>query len=261
MPILDYHRHCANCSYDLCLTCCRDLRRASSVAFRGECIEVAVTCPESSEKSASDECTINFAHQFPKWKANTDGTITCGPAEAGGCGSSKLVLRRIFKINWVAKLVKSAEEMVNGCTIRNVDSLPRCPCRGNTTAESSGSSKFTHRQCSKRDSSNGNFLYFPVSEDIKHEGISHFHEHWVKGEPVIVRHTFESPLASSWDPTVIWRGIQETVDERMDENIKLKAFDCYNLSEVCFQGEPSSFMVMLLVGFICSNYYSFNEII
>lgn len=217
------------------------------------------TCLESSERSASDDCTINFVHQFPRWKANSDGTINCGPMEAGGCGSSKLVLRRIFKINWVAKLVKSAEEMVNGCTICDVDGLMRCPCTGNNTSESNWVSKFTRRQCSMRDGSDDNFLYFPLSEDIKHEGISHFHEHWVKGEPVIVRHTFECPLASSWDPSIIWKGIQETIDERMDENMKVKAFNCYNLSEVCFQHD-SSFMVIFVVGFICSNAdYSFIE--
>ncbi|CAL9106172.1 unnamed protein product [Musa acuminata var. zebrina] len=243
VPILDYHRHCTNCSYDLCLTCCRDLRRSSSVAVRGECNQgwsserskdanAVATCLESSERSASDDCTINFVHQFPRWKANSDGTINCGPMEAGGCGSSKLVLRRIFKINWVAKLVKSAEEMVNGCTICDVDGLMRCPCTGNNTSESNWVSKFTRRQCSMRDGSDDNFLYFPLSEDIKHEGISHFHEHWVKGEPVIVRHTFECPLASSWDPSIIWKGIQETIDERMDENMKVKAFNCYDLSEV-----------------------------
>ncbi|WOK96107.1 hypothetical protein Cni_G04814 [Canna indica] len=242
VPILDYHRHCANCSYDLCLICCRDIRRTSSVAFEGECLDgwsseerkavnTEATCPESSENSANDESKINFSHQFPNWKANTDGTIICGPSEAGGCGSSKLFLRRIFKINWVAKLVKSTEEMVSGCITRDV-ALPICPCEVNITSELSGLNKVTRRQCSKRDGSNDNFLYFPVARDLKHEGINHFHGHWIKGEPVVVRDTFECHLASSWDPSAIFRGIQEAIDERMDESIKVKAFSCYKLSEV-----------------------------
>ncbi|TKY44444.1 Growth-regulating factor 5 [Spatholobus suberectus] len=30
IPITDYHRRCPNCSYDLCLNCCRDLREATA---------------------------------------------------------------------------------------------------------------------------------------------------------------------------------------------------------------------------------------
>lgn len=250
MPILDYHRHCTNCSYDLCLACCRDLRRASSVPFKGEFINDWSSKRSKdvndevflSERTSCSESAINFAHQFPKWKVNTDGTITCGPAEAGGCGSSKLVLRRIFKINWVAKLVKSADEMVSGCIIRKVDSLSKCPCEVNKTCESTGLSKFTgSRQCSKRDDSSDNFLYFPLAQDIKNEGISHFYEHWVNGQPIIIRHTFELPLASSWNPSVVWRGIQETMDERNDVTVKVKAFNCSSHSEV-------HFILILVVG-------------
>ncbi|XP_074589340.1 E3 ubiquitin-protein ligase JMJ24 [Curcuma longa] len=243
VPILDYHRHCTKCSYDLCLNCCRDIRRASSVTLptdgwssdRSKDVAAETACPESSGKTETDECSINFAHQFPKWKANRDGTIPCCPVEAGGCGSSELVLRRLFKINWVAKLVKSAEEMVNGCITRDPDTLPGCPCQNNIVSESNGSSAFTCRQCSNRESSIDNFLYFPVAQDIKLNGINHFHQHWSRGEPVVVRHTFECPLASSWDPTIIWRGIQEMIDKKTDDSIKVKAFSCNDQSEVELQ--------------------------
>lgn len=244
VPILDYHRHCTKCSYDLCLTCCRDIRRASSVAInlpvdgwssdRSKDVTAETTCPESSGKTETDECSIDFSHQFPKWKANRDGTIPCCPVETGGCGSSELVLRRLFKINWVAKLVKSAEEMVSGCITRDPDTLPGCLCQNNIVSQSNGLNAFTCHQCSNRESSIDNFLYFPVAQDIKLNGISHFHQHWSRGEPVIVRHTFECPLASSWDPTIIWRGIQEMIDKKTDDSIKVKAFSCNDLSEVCY---------------------------
>ncbi|XP_072997167.1 E3 ubiquitin-protein ligase JMJ24 isoform X2 [Typha latifolia] len=254
IPVFDYHRHCTKCSYDLCLTCCRDIRRASNVVARGESTECQVTSrtkdaataaatfrtkssaerttDKSTSKSADDHA-IDFAHLFPTWKANRDGSIPCGPSEAGGCGSSKLILRRILKINWVAKLVKNAEEMVNGCKICDVDNSDKClSCRGSRSSDSSRSSEFSIVQCSNRDGSSDNLLYCPMLDDIKHEGIGHFQKHWVKGEPIIIKHAFERSLASSWDPLSIWRGIHETIDEKIDDNAIVKAIEYLNQLEV-----------------------------
>ncbi|ONK54928.1 uncharacterized protein A4U43_UnF9610 [Asparagus officinalis] len=204
-PIFDFHRHCPQCLYDLCLTCCRDLRSASVVADNGESTAEKRTA-EKLMPLSNDENAIDFSHLFPSWKANTDGSIPCAPEEAGGCASSKLVLRRILKINWVAKLVKNAEEMVTGCKGSNPQTSDNCT------------------SC--------NILYCPTS-DLKHDGISHFQKHWVKGEPVIVKRVFDHSLASSWDPMSIWRGIQETIDERMPENsTTVKVTDYLSQSEV-----------------------------
>nr|CAB3495961.1 unnamed protein product [Digitaria exilis] len=43
---------------------------------------------------------------------------------------------------------------------------------------------------------------------------------------------FEPSLSSIWDPLSIWRGIQEIMDEEMDEDFVVKAVDCSNQSEV-----------------------------
>lgn len=240
IPIFDYHRHCTKCFYDLCLTCCRDLRRASLVTVRGESTEgrvserskdvSAAANKDKSQSHSQDENPIDFTHLFPKWKANSNGSIPCGPAEAGGCGSSKLILRRIFKINWVAKLLKNAEEMVNGCKVSAPDNSDKClSCAWSKTSQPN---ELLLRQCSSRYDSSKNLFYQPVLEDLKQEGIGHFHKHWVKGEPIIVRQVFEHSLASSWDPLSIWRGIQETTDERLNENVVVKAVDCLKHSEV-----------------------------
>jgi hypothetical protein len=47
--------------------------------------------------------------------------------------------------------------------------------------------------------------------------------------------TFVFPLSSSWDPLSIWRGIQEIMDEEMEEDVIVKAVDCSNQSEVINQ--------------------------
>ncbi|OVA07109.1 zinc finger protein [Macleaya cordata] len=226
IPIIDYHRHCTNCLYDLCLTCCRDLRQESLVAVRGKLAENQIS--ERSQEGATvtrqqklSEIRRNLADQFPNWKANSDGAIPCPPKDSGGCGSPSLALRRIFKMNWVAKLVKNVEEMVNGCKVYD-DSQQATPLRDSKMCQ------FAHRE-----ESNDNFLYSPLSQDIKLEGIGTFQKHWVKGEPVIIKQVSDCTSSSSWDPMIIWRGIRETTDEKTkDENRTVKAIDCLDCAEV-----------------------------
>ncbi|KAG8063387.1 hypothetical protein GUJ93_ZPchr0003g17393 [Zizania palustris] len=53
-----------------------------------------------------------------------------------------------------------------------------------------------------------------------------------KGEPIVIRNAFEPSLSSSWDPLNIWRGIQEIMDEKVDEDVIVKAVDFSNQTEV-----------------------------
>lgn len=191
MPIFDYHRHCTYCFYDLCLTCCRDIRDASK------------TVNEPKEVHS-----IHFSELFPSWKASRSGTIPCGPHTSGGCGRSELTLRRILKINWISKLVKNTEEMVYGCQVlEQMD-----PSYGTSELVSSP--------------------YCALRDEVKQEGLSRFSKYWERGVPVVVRRSFEIPLASSWDPLTIWKGLKETIDEEMDDRLIVKAMDCKNQSEV-----------------------------
>ncbi|XP_021898772.1 lysine-specific demethylase JMJ25 [Carica papaya] len=226
IPIIDYHRHCANCSYDLCLSCCQDLREVSLDTAKEEVAE------DKNNGRTQEKITLwqvkvpklklKFSEKFPGWKAKTDGSIPCPPKEYGGCGYTSLNLSRIFKMNWVAKLVKNVEEMVSGCKASD-----------NDNPQNLGSNDPRFRQYANRQDGVANFLYCPSSEDIRKEGISNFRKHWAKGEPVIVDEVCEISSISSWDPEVIWRGIRETVDEKSkDENRLVKAIDCLDLSEV-----------------------------
>jgi [histone H3]-dimethyl-L-lysine9 demethylase len=247
VPVFDYHRHCPRCLYDLCLDCCRDIRHSRANVARGECIEGRIEdrSKDSFSKRARLELSAESLHDksfsrpidlnhidvrslFPTWKVSNDGSITCGPHEAGGCGSSKMVLRRIFKINWIAKLVKCSEEMVNSCKVHDLED----GCGDDNTLELTGQQDLAHSKCSNIDGIDGNRLYSPLLEDLKYVGISHFRQHWVKREPIIIRNAFEPSLSSSWDPLSIWRGIQEIMDEKIDEDVKVKAVDFSNQSEV-----------------------------
>ncbi|XP_073265473.1 E3 ubiquitin-protein ligase JMJ24 isoform X1 [Populus alba] len=227
IPIIDYHRHCANCSYDLCLHCCQDLRGASKHGVGTEVnenqIDRRIQDKETLSKFVIDSRgRINLSDKYQGWKANNDGSIPCPPKEHGGCNYSSLNLSRIFKMNWVAKLVKNVEEMVIGCKVYDAD-----------TPQKSGLNDSTLCQYAHRDDSDDNFLYCPLSEDIKVDGINKFRKHWVRGEPVIVKQVFDSSSISSWDPMAIWRGVRETSDEKIkDENRTVKAIDCLHWSEV-----------------------------
>ncbi|TKY52236.1 Lysine-specific demethylase JMJ25 [Spatholobus suberectus] len=229
IPITDYHRRCPNCSYDLCLNCCRDLREATADRNKEPLTELAKT----SHRNILSKC--------PHWRSNDNGSIPCPPKEYGGCGYSSLNLSRIFKMNWVAKLVKNVEEMVSGCRISNADDPPE-----------TGLNALRLCQYSHREASDDNYLYCPASDDIKTDGIGNFRKHWKTGEPIIVKQVFDGSSISSWDPMVIWRGILETTDEKMkDENRMVKAIDCLDGSEIDI--ELAQFMKGYFEGLIHEN--------
>ncbi|XP_050274088.1 E3 ubiquitin-protein ligase JMJ24 isoform X1 [Quercus robur] len=227
IPITDYHRRCASCTYDLCLSCCQDLREASQNDVKGELADNQIRGKSQDKATATGQVKVSklkliLPEKFPGWQANSDGSIPCPPPEFGGCGHSSLNLSRIFKMNWVAKLVKNVEEMVSGCRIYDAGSLE------NTGLDDPRLYQYAHRE-----DSDDNFLYCPATQDIKSDGIGNFRKHWARGEPIIVKQVFDSPSTSSWDPMVIWRGIQETADEKTkDENRVVKAIDCFDCSEV-----------------------------
>ncbi|KAL0407363.1 UNVERIFIED_CONTAM: Lysine-specific demethylase [Sesamum latifolium] len=226
IPIIDYHRHCTNCSYDLCLSCCNDIREASKPSVKEETNPIACGADDKDKPMASkrvklSDVQLNSFVKFADWKANSDGSIPCPPKAYGGCASSLLTLKRIFKMNWVAKLVKNVEEMVNGCKI----------CNSGNPEETGASTRLW--QAAHRENGNDNFLYCPSSEDLKNEGIKDFRMHWSKGKPVIVKEVCDASAMTIWDPMVIWRGIKETAEERMrDTNRTVKAIDCSNWTEI-----------------------------
>ncbi|XP_022892323.1 lysine-specific demethylase JMJ25 [Olea europaea var. sylvestris] len=230
-PIIDYHRHCMRCSYDLCLNCCKDIREASKLSVNGEMNQIAGGSSDNEVVSVQEMSNVqlNSFKKFSGWKANSNGSLPCAPKKYGGCGSPLLVLKRIFKMNWVAKLVKNVEEMVGGCKTCN-----------------SGSPKkngidLRLCQAAQRTNDSDNLLYNPSSEDIKREGIGDFRMHWRRGEPIIIKEVCDISTMSIWDPMVVWRGIKETAEEKMkDDNRTVKAIDCSDWTEIDI--EPREFI-------------------
>ncbi|KAJ6397516.1 hypothetical protein OIU77_018516 [Salix suchowensis] len=87
IPIIDYHRHCANCSYDLCLHCCQDLRAASKSGVGTEVNENQIDGRIQDKETLSklvieSQGRINLSDKYQGWKANNDGSIPCPPKGA-----------------------------------------------------------------------------------------------------------------------------------------------------------------------------------
>ncbi|KAL8107908.1 E3 ubiquitin-protein ligase JMJ24 [Apium graveolens] len=224
-PIIDYHRHCMNCSYDVCLGCCQDLRDLSKVDTKVK-VEDGTTGRNSDKEAMAMSEQLKpsrnrLVDRFSDWRANIDGSIPCRPKEYGGCGCSSLTLKRIFKMNWVAKLVKNVEEMVNGCKIHD------------TTSPEEAEHKTRLCQFAHREDEKDNYLYCPSSKDVRAEGIGDFRKHWIRGEPVIIKEVIDISSMPNWDPVVIYRGIQVTAEEKTKDVSKdVKALDCMEWSEV-----------------------------
>ncbi|XP_020867299.1 lysine-specific demethylase JMJ25 isoform X1 [Arabidopsis lyrata subsp. lyrata] len=212
IPVVDYYRHCPNCSYDLCLRCCQDLREESSVKISG-------TNQNIRESKGAPKLKLNFSYKFPEWEADGDGSIPCPPIEYGGCGSRSLNLARIFKMNWVAKLVKNAEEIVNGCKLSDLRNPDMCD---------SSFCKFAERE-----ESGDNYVYSPSLETIKTDGVANLEQQWAEGRLVTVKRVLDDSSWSRWDPETIWRDIDELSDEKLREHDPfLKAINCVDGSEV-----------------------------
>ncbi|CAL5341278.1 unnamed protein product [Camellia sinensis] len=199
-------------------SCCQDLREASIHGVKGELenqldgrTEYKITVTKQVKQS---KLWLKLLDKFFNWKANINGSIPCPPKEYGSCGCLSLTLKRNFKMNWVAKLVKNYEEMVIGCKVY---------VTGSSREIGFNSRLFEY---ANRENCNDNFLYCPTSEDIKVDGIADFRKRWIRGESVIVKEVCDGLLMSSWDPMVIWKRIQETTEEKMkDDSRNVKATD------------------------------------
>ncbi|XP_058095899.1 uncharacterized protein LOC131241195 isoform X2 [Magnolia sinica] len=252
--IVNFHRSCPNCSYDLCLTCCRELREGQQPGgnevksarrqfidrIHGQIVDVNVETNasrkrfgwESQATLTTDDCVAN-ASTFHDWRANGDSSILCPPNERGGCGIELLKLQRNFKANWVAKLLKNAEDLTSSYDFSDDDFSTGCSlCSPNGSAENDRNNSGV-RQAAFRENSNDNFLYCPNAFDLGDDEIEHFQRHWVRGEPVIVRDAHEKTSGLSWEPLVMWRALREECRKKLKEESRtVKAIDCLDWCEV-----------------------------
>ncbi|CAJ1972236.1 unnamed protein product [Sphenostylis stenocarpa] len=213
--IANFHRSCPNpnCQYDLCLTCCMELRNEFY------CEEI----PANGNEGTDDTPPVTF------WRAEINGGIPCPPKARGGCGSTILSLRRLFKANWVDKLIKNAEELTFKYKPPNIDLSLGCPICHRFEEEAGQNSV---RKAASRDINHGNFLYCPDAVNMGDTEFQHFQRHWMRGEPVIVRNLSQKGSGLSWHPMVMWRAFMGAKKILKDEATTFKAIDCLDWCEV-----------------------------
>ncbi|XVE73703.1 hypothetical protein DITRI_Ditri11bG0140000 [Diplodiscus trichospermus] len=251
--IVNFHRSCPRCSYDLCLTCCQELREGcqpggnEAETSHQQFVERVnfqfknkdENGPrsrhewESQVGSASNDKAF-ISSYFPDWRANANGSIPCPPSARGGCGASTLEFRRLFKANWVTKLISNAEDITSLYKPPDVEFYIECSsCRPNGSDRNSNSSSNV-RHAANRDESHDNCLFCPNAVDISDDEIKHFQRHWMRGEPVIVRNVLEKTSGLSWEPMVMWRAFRETGAnvKFKEETRSVKAIDCLDWCEV-----------------------------
>lgn len=214
--IVNFHRSCPNrdCRYDLCLTCCLELRNGL------HCEDI----PASGNEEMVDTPPVTSA-----WRAEINGRIPCPPRARGGCGTAILSLRRLFEANWVDKLIRNVEELTIKYQPPIVDlSLGCSDCQSFEEHAAYNSV----RKAASRESSHDNFLYSPGAVEMGDTEFEHFQRHWIRGEPVIVRNVFEKASGLSWNPMVMWRAFRGAKKILKEESTTFKAIDCLDWCEV-----------------------------
>lgn len=243
--IVNFHRRCPNpdCSYDLCLACCEELRKGfqpggiETEPFDENLMKSQISTGRERHAWESQAFpTLNIMGEVvsdsSEWKAKIDGSIPCPPKSRGGCGAHRLGLRRILEPNWVDDLLQNVEELTVNYHAPGTDSSHGCHlcCHENSTAN--GEKISVVREASFRQHSQDNFLYCPSSLSCGEDEIVHFQIHWNRGEPVIVRDVLETTSGLSWEPMVMWRAFRGAKKIMEEETLSVKAIDCFDWCEV-----------------------------
>ncbi|KAL8214039.1 hypothetical protein R6Q57_003488 [Mikania cordata] len=228
--IIDLHRSCPECSYELCLSCCHEIRNTGllgqgKVDFRYldrgfDYVHGGDSLPNSFQNdSPNSHCESKI-----KWVAEDDGSLFCAPKEMGGCGDCLLELKRILQEDWLSSLEAKAEFILNKFKIEQPNIM--------TTSFTTGGK--TYLEAANREESNDNCLYYPSSREVlSSEELVRFRHHLAKGEPVIVRKVLDQTSGLSWEPTVMWRALCEHVDPNVSSKMsQVKAIDCLACCEV-----------------------------
>ncbi|RZC82345.1 hypothetical protein C5167_045122 [Papaver somniferum] len=205
--MVDCHRSCLNCKYDLCLACCREIRDGS---FQG----------------GGEEDHVKLKSE---WKVMDDCSIPCA-----FCGSGVLQLKCILPKNWVSKLEKHAEDIATQFNIFDVSATPTQQCSCSNPVADAEIVNYNLRRAASR-VVDDNYLYCPTARDIQLGELEHFQKHWCKGEPVIVRKVNELTTGLSWAPLVMCKALREFTNPRVakgEGRLDVKAMNCMDWCEI-----------------------------
>ncbi|CAI9086827.1 OLC1v1020745C2 [Oldenlandia corymbosa var. corymbosa] len=224
--IIDLHRSCPSCSFELCLNCCREIRENAFLVRQDTSLyryaDLGYDYMHGGDPSPTS-CVMNDLEEQVEppiqWGSNDDGNITCPPREIGGCGSHFLILKSLLEKDLMSNLEARAQFVLDNCRVPNTfASLDFCE---SVYPKDS-------RRASFRRGSTDNCLYCPDSNDtLMHDELFRFRNHWARGEPVIVQNVLEQTSGLSWEPMVMWRALCEHKDTGVSSKMtEVKAIDC-----------------------------------
>ncbi|TVU46240.1 hypothetical protein EJB05_05765, partial [Eragrostis curvula] len=240
--IVDFHRGCQYCFYDLCLSCCSEIRKglipggeeikSPEYDNRGRDYIFGSKRHKPLNAQPGDDIAAIDGPNNPLllWKATDDGSIHCPPKELGGCGGSTLDLKCLLSDKMLSKLEERAGRVVRSEIYAKAMSKrsDQCPCY-----DHSGKVRTQNvREAANRKGLSDNYLYCPVATGNKEDDLAHFQMHWAKGEPVIVSDVLQLTSGLSWEPLVMWRALREKKTNIEDENFAVRAVDCLDWCEV-----------------------------
>ncbi|XP_069145737.1 lysine-specific demethylase JMJ29-like [Solanum lycopersicum] len=217
--IVDFHRRCSSCSFELCVTCCKELRNGNLQADVSEVMMQYIDngpdylhgkgCSVTSVKNGTCAGTTKVA-MTSKWKPVENGAIPCPPKDMGGCCNGTLNLRCIFSENWISQLLLKAKEISQKCKVKEMynDSELHYSCSKSKGENGTSGSKL--RKAAARESSDDNYVFCPAAVDTRRANLRHFRVYLAKGEPVVVTNVHDNALGLSWEPMVICRVCRQT---------------------------------------------------
>ncbi|XP_021719520.1 uncharacterized protein LOC110687212 isoform X2 [Chenopodium quinoa] len=201
-PILDIHRSCPNCSYNLCFSCCREYSQGGSL--KGTYPNRAETLSPCLKKCSDN--VADLAASGPILDSTSSVHISCPPMELGGCDNSLLDLRCIFPLNWTKELEISAKETASEHDSLHTNGVVHC---SSCVSISQGGDKSKELAASSRKESDDNLLYCPSMSDDHDCLLSHFQKRWRKGHPIKIRNVLQCVWGLSWDPLAMFCGYLE----------------------------------------------------
>ncbi|CAI0444133.1 unnamed protein product [Linum tenue] len=238
--IFDYHRSCSNCSSDLCLICCREIRHGCAHDGRSEVVVEFINRGFSYLHGGEGEKVVPPLNDIPVasssedhvkscfgWTTNKDGSVLCG------CGSGTLELKSVHSGSWLSALVKKAEDTAQRFNLElSRPQAEQCVC-SSMTSDEERSDHDELLKAANREASDDNYLFYPRARDIKEEDIKHFQCHWLKSQPVLVSNVLETGFGLSWEPMVMWRAFRQVTNYKKHEALtNLKAIECLDWCEV-----------------------------
>ncbi|XP_071912894.1 lysine-specific demethylase JMJ27 isoform X6 [Coffea arabica] len=199
--IVDFHRSCPNCAFELCLRCCQELRDG---------------CLQGSDEGN----TVEFIDPGPDYLHGVETCPVMGSTKSGMCArQSRTKIDTGMICNAEIENASVDDLALVSQWKSNKDDGPNVSC-GNL------------RKAASRQDSRDNFLYCPKAVELQPEDQKHFQWHWMNGEPVIVRNVLDTTLGLSWEPMVMWRAFRQIKNVNHPVLLDVNAISCLDWCEV-----------------------------